>query len=275
MGIKINIKKSINEIIGTVLTLFILIPFYLLLINSFKDKAGAAVMDLKLPEKWNIIANYSLLIKEGGIPRAFMNSVLISCISVTGIVILSAMTAFIIQRRKSGMCQFINSTVLAGMFLPTSMVPTYFIVKNLHLNAGYLGISLVYIAASFPVAVFLFTGFYKSIPIEIDESASLDGCGITRLFFNIIFPLIKPVTVTVLIISFMGVWNDFGISIYFLNSPKKYTMVLTTFNYFGTHAADWNLVFADIVVISLPVMVLYFALQKYIVSGMTAGAVKG
>lgn len=269
-----NIKKSISEIIGIALTSVILVPFYMLIINSFKDKAGAADMSLKLPEKWDIITNYSSLIKEGGIPIAFINSICISAISVICIVVFSAMTAFIIQRRKSKISKVVNVLVLAGMFLPISMVPTYFIVKNLQLNIGYIGISLVYIAACFPVAVFLFTGFYKSIPVDIDESAVLDGCGIFRLFFSIVFPLVKPVTVTVIIISFMSVWNDFGISIYFLNSPKKYTMVLTTFNYFGTHAANWNLVFADIVLISLPVVILYFTLQKFIVEGMTAGAVK-
>ncbi len=122
---------------------------------------------------------------------------------------------------------------------------------------------------------FPYTGFYKSIPRDIDESALLDGCSILRLLFSIVFPLVKPVTVTVIIISFMSVWNDFSIAIYFLNSPKKYTMVLTAYNYFGVHSADWNLVFGDIVLVSLPVVILYFALQKYIVAGMTAGAVKG
>jgi raffinose/stachyose/melibiose transport system permease protein len=109
----------------------------------------------------------------------------------------------------------------------------------------------------------------------LDESAVIDGCGPYRLFFNIIFPLLKPVTVTVIIIDFMSVWNDFGTSIYFLNRPERYTMVMSTFYFFGARSADWNLVFADVVLTSLPVIILYVLLQKYIISGMVSGSIKG
>lgn len=269
-----KLKKYLSEIIAILLTPIILFPVYMLIVNSMKDKAGAASMSLKLPEKFFALENYSYLLKEGGVGQAFINSVLITGVSVSGIVIFSAMAAFIINRCKIKLVSIMNGFILAGMFLPISMIPTYFMVKNLSLNSSFIGICLVYIASFFPMAVFLYTGFLKSIPSEIDEAAFLDGSGTFRLFFKIILPLLKPVTATVLIMNFMSVWNEFGIAIYFLNTPKKYTMVMTMFNYFGTHSADWNLIFSSIVLMSLPVVIMYFSLQKYIVSGMTAGAVK-
>ncbi|MNN66497.1 Inner membrane ABC transporter permease protein YcjP [compost metagenome] len=123
--------------------------------------------------------------------------------------------------------------------------------------------------------VMLYTGFFKSIPRDIDESAVIDGAGPLTLFFKIIFPLLKPVTVTLIIITFMNVWNDFGITIYFLNSPSNYTITLTIYNFLGTYSSQWNLIFANIVVVSVPVVLLYLLLQNYIIDGMTAGSVKG
>lgn len=155
------------------------------------------------------------------------------------------------------------------------MVPTYILAKNLHLTDGLAGIIMVSIAINFPYGVFLYTGFYKSIPREIDESAVIDGCSPYGLFFRVIFPLLLPVTITSIIIQFLAIWNDFTTAIYFLNTPSKYSLVMTTYFFFGAHAADWNLVFANLVIISLPVLILYIVLQRFVISGMTNGAVKG
>ncbi|MEG0897446.1 MAG: carbohydrate ABC transporter permease [Ruthenibacterium sp.] len=232
-------------------------------------------MNLWFPQPWAILDNYGELIKNGGILSALFNSLVITISAVTLLIFVSAMAAFVIQRRSGDrLVKAANGFVMAGMFLPASMITTYFLVQNLHLNTSFIGIILVYVSMFFPLSVFLYVGYFKSIPRGIDESAFLDGCGTVKLFFLIAFPLVKPVTVTILIVNFMSIWNDFGVSIYFLNSPKKYTMTLTTFNYFGAHASDWNMVFADIVLISLPVLILYFTLQKHIVAGMTAGAIK-
>lgn len=125
------------------------------------------------------------------------------------------------------------------------------------------------------MGVFLYMGYYKSIPREIDESAMLDGCGCIRMFAAVIFPLLKPITVTLFIITFMAIWNDFGTTIYFLNSSSNFTLTLTVYNFFGVHSADWNLVFANVIAVSAPVVLVYFLAQKQIISGMTAGEVKG
>jgi raffinose/stachyose/melibiose transport system permease protein len=270
-----RIKKNIVETIAILMTLIILIPIYMLVINSFKDRTSAADLNLSWPLKWSILENYSELIKAGNIITAFKNSVIISVITVFFLVMLSAMAGFIIQRRKTKLTEFTFIILLMGLIIPPSIVPTYFIAKYLHMTGGYLGLCAVLFTLNFSVSVFLYAGYFKSIPSELDESAIIDGSGPYRLFFNIIFPILKPVTVTVIIIDFLSVWNDFGTSIYFLSRPEKYTMIMSTFYFFGARSADWNLVFACVVLTSLPVIILYVFLQKYIISGIVSGGVKG
>lgn len=271
------LKKSIPEVVGLAASLIILIPLYMLVINSFKDFAGSNSMDLSFPSTGlkQIADNYASVFKESRLFTAYKNSAIVTSVSVFLTIMLSSMAGFVLQRRKQKLVSAINFLVLAGMTLPGAIVPTFFILKTIGLAQTYLGVCLVYTAGAFPLAVFLFTGFYKSIPVELDESAIIDGCGPLRLFFQIVFPLIKPVTVTVLIITFMGIWNDFIISLFLLNTPNRFTVVLTTFSFYGQKHSDWNLLFADIILISAPVVILYITLQRHIVSGMVSGAVKG
>ena len=126
-----------------------------------------------------------------------------------------------------------------------------------------------------PFAVFLIYGFVSKIPVELDEAAIIDGCGSLRLFSYIVLPLLKPAVATVIVLTFLNTWNEFVSPLYFLSSSTKWPMTLSVYNFFGMYFKDWNLVCADIVLTSLMVIIVYLAGQKYIVSGMTAGAVKG
>jgi ABC-type sugar transport system, permease component len=248
-----------------------------MIINSFKNYGEANSLSLHLPHTGlkQIVDNYTTVIKSANLFMGYKNSLIVTFISVTLVILLSSSAAFIISRRKQKLIQYINILIILGMTVPISIVPTYFIVRYMGLGKSFLGISLVYVASNFSIAVFLYTGFLKSIPRDIDESAIIDGCGSLMLFSRVIFPLLKPVTVTVLICSFMTVWNDFLMAIFLLNSPKKFTAVLTTYAFYGEKSSNWNLLFADVILISLPVVLLYLFLQRFIVSGMTSGAVKG
>lgn len=246
----------------------------MVIINSFKDRTEAAMMNIKIPSTWHILENYQEMIKEGGILRGFINSTLITVSCVLLLIILCSTMAFVLERRKTLFSKMINMTVIFGLVLPLQIIPTYFVCNFLHLTHEVAAV-LVLIVANMSFTVFLYTGFIKSIPIEIDESAWIDGANYVQLFFKIIFPLLQPVTVTAIIINFMAVWNDFGISIYFLNSARNYTLPLTVYNFFGNHSSDWQLVFANVVLSTLPVAAVYLILQKHIISGMTSGAVKG
>lgn len=270
-------KKLGNVLLSLLLCAFsfvILIPIVMVVLNSFKERTEATLMNVKLPSTWHILENYKEMIEEGGIVRGFTNSLYITVICVAALLLLCASMAFVLQRKKTLFSKTISTFVVFGLVLPVQIIPTYFVCNFFRLPHVVAAI-LVLIVVNMSFTVFLYTGFMKSIPMEIDESAWLDGASQLQLFFKIIFPLLQPVTVTALIINFMAVWNDFGISIYFLNSARNYTLPLTVYNFFGNHSSDWQLVFANVVLSTLPVAIVYLVLQKYIISGMTAGAVKG
>ena len=134
---------------------------------------------------------------------------------------------------------------------------------------------LLYTAMQLPFTVFLFHGFVAKVPVELDEAAIIDGCNAWKLFFYIVFPMMKPAVATAVVLTFLNTWNEFVSPLYFLSSSTKWPMTLSVYNFFGIYFKDWNLVCADIVLTSAPVLLVYLFGQKYIVSGMTAGAVKG
>lgn len=272
MGKKVS--GMLAEIFALICSLFMLVPFYMILINSFKSKEEAALVNLSLPDQWHIVENYTEMFREGGLGLAFRNSVLLTVPSVLVIILVSSLAAFVLQRRVSKASKRLLLLILMGLFIPGQIIPTYFICYYIHVRT-FLAAGLVLIASNLSMGVFLYTGYFKSIPRELDESAMLDGCNGIQLFFHIIFPLLKPITVTLFIITFMGIWNDFGTTIYFLNSSRNFTLTLTIYNFFGVHSSDWNLVFANVIAVSLPVIIVYFMAQKQIMSGMTSGAVKG
>ncbi len=266
--------RLVGEIVGLLFCVIMLIPFWMVLVNSFKTREEAALVNIALPSVWNAVDNYVTMCKDSGFFTALKNSVLLTVPTVLCIIFCSSLFSFTIQRRATKGSERLMNLVMLGMFLPMQMIPTYFVCYFTHVKT-FVAAFLVLTATGLPMSVFLYTGFLKSIPRELDESARLDGCDCFQLFTKIIFPLLKPMTVTVFIINFMNVWNDFGTTIYFLNTSKNYTLPLTIYNFFGVHSSEWNLIFANVFMVSLPVIIIYFLAQKQIVAGMTAGAVKG
>lgn len=270
-------KQVLLELFGILLSMIVVIPFVMIVVNSGKSLGEANKMNLGLEgfSFGQLIENYSKVIEISDILNAYKNSIIITLVSVVILLVFSGMAAFVIARRRDKIFKRINTLLIAAMTLPLCMVPAYFLITKLHLNTSIWGAICMYIASGFPFSVFIYIGFFKGIPRELDEAAIIDGCSPLRLFFQIIVPLIKPATVTLFINNAMSVWNDFGISVYVLNSPKRYTAVLTTYNFLGQQNSKWNLLFADVILISLPVIILYLCLQKQIVAGLTSGAVKG
>lgn len=268
-------QQFIKEFFSILLSGIVLIPLYFIVINSFKTKNEAADMLLTFPTKLKIIDNYQRVFTEGKILSAFINSLIITVIAVVFIVLFSAMIGFILQRRKGKFSNLINFLMIAGLIVPPAIVPIFWILQRIHLQSSFAGVIMIYITFGLPFSAMLYKGFFSTIPAEIDEAAVIDGCDITSLFFKVIFPIVKPVTFTVFIVQFLSVWNNFDIALYFLSSPTKFTMPLTVYFFFGQYNSYWNLVFADVVLIALPVVAVYAIAQKYIISGMTSGAIKG
>ncbi|WP_343247250.1 carbohydrate ABC transporter permease [Diplocloster hominis] len=256
------------------LSLIILVPLFIMILGSFKDAAEAQLFNLKLPSAWHF-DNYAHVIHSGGIAKAFFNSTVITA-AVTLIVILcGSCCAFVVSRRPSRYTKGVYALFLVGMVSPLQVVTTFGLLKILNLTGTYLGVILIMTAVQLPWTIFTLTGFIKNVPRELDEAAFIDGSSPLRMFFQIILPLLKPILATAVVSTAMGAWNEFMIPLYFFNTSEKWTMPLTVYNFFGQYQSNWNYVFADLVLTALPITLLYLYCQKYVVSGMTAGAVKG
>lgn len=275
-------KRARQLVIGAVSlvlsTLIFWVPFYFVIINSFKNQAESAEMSMVWPSSFHIIANYKAVLtaSDNMLIRAFYNSTLLTVLSIAVLVVVSAMAGFVLQRREdSKTSSTINFLILAGLMIPPAIVPTIWVLDSIGLFKTMTGITLVEVALHFPFAAILYKAFVATLPREIDESAMIDGCGGMRLFFNIIFPLLKPVTSTIVVLTSIAVFNDFVNPLYFFPGADNATVQLTLYNFMSRFTTSWNLLFADIVLISIPPLLLFIFFNKKIVAGMTAGAVKG
>ena len=206
---------------------------------------------------------------------AFINSTILTVVSVTVVVIVAAMAAFVIQRRKSRWTTVLNLVILSGLVLPPAVVPTIWVLQKLELFKTMPGLILVEIAYALAFCVLLFQAFIASIPKELDEAAIIDGAGPLSLFFRVVFPLLRPIIVTIVVVQSVFVWNDFANPLYFLPGDENATVQLTLFNFSSQYNSSFNLLFMDILLVTIPPLILYMFFQRQIVSGMTAGSVKG
>lgn len=268
-----KIKRAVHFLFVAVCSFLILLPIYFIIINSLKTVEESRTLSFSLPEvfQWG---NYIEVVKAASLGRAFCNSMLMAGVSVIICVITGAMASYVLSRRQTRLYKALYIYFFLGLIAPVNYVTTLFTLKYLHLQNTYTGIILEFGTLGIPFLVFLYYGFYESIPKELDEAAVIDGCTPIQLFFRVIFPLLKPATITGLVLNFLGAWNDFVTPLYLLSDNKKLGMTNSIYNFFGEHFNDWNMIFADIVLTVAPIIVLYLCGQKYIVSG-TAGAVKG
>jgi raffinose/stachyose/melibiose transport system permease protein len=267
-------KDRILEVFLWVLSLLVLIPFAIVILGSFKTQAEAGAFTLNLPSEW-VFSNYTEVIMEAKIFRALFNSLFIAALSVSICVIVSSMGAFVLARKRTKAAEYLYLFIYTGMVAPVQTIPTIRLMQLMHIYGGYTNVILLNAVFNIAFSVFLYTGFFKSIPREIDEAALIDGASQLNMFFKVIFPIAKPTTMTVATLIFLGIWNDINVPLYFLNDSSKWTMPMTVYQFFGLHYQSWNLVFANIVLIALPVFIIYIISQRYLVSGITAGAVKG
>jgi raffinose/stachyose/melibiose transport system permease protein len=269
-----RLRKVALEIIGIILSLIILIPFYMTVINSLKTTAEAGVPNLSFPKEF-MWENYIEVFERAKIGLAFFNSATISFVTVALIIVIGAPVAFVIQRRQSKVSKLVVSLLLMGLMITPSIVPLVYLLNTLGLTGSKIGVILVYIGFFSPISVFLMHEYLKGLPVELDEAAVMDGCSPIRLFFQIIFPMMLPIISTVAIFNFIMVWNDFMMPLYFLSGGDNITLPLTIYLFQGQFGSQWNFVFANVVIITLPVLVVYLFAQRYIISGMASGAVKG
>lgn len=193
------------------------------------------------------------------------------------IVLFSALAGWKLCRTKTRLSRFLLSLFIFSMLIPFSsiMIPLYKVVLALDIKNSLFGLCFVYAGLGVSMAIFLYHGFVKGIPKELEEAAAIDGCSPLQTFFRIVFPMLKPVTATICITNVLWIWNDFLLPLIILSDNKKYTLLLSTNTLFGQYSSDWSAILSALVIAALPVILFYALLQKQILKGITDGAMKG
>lgn len=264
----------INNTLAIVVSLLMIVPVYLVFVNALKTKVQASSMGVDLPTElqWQ---NFATVIERGKLVTAFGNSLLYSVAATLIGVTLSAMAAYVLSRNATRFNRAIYLLLIMGIAVPTNFVTLTKVMQLTQLINTQWGIIILYSAAQIPFNVLLFYAFIQTLPRELDEAAILDGCSPLRLFFSVIYPLLTPVLVTASVLNLLNIWNEFLLPLYYLNRSTNWPMTLAIYNFFGQFQSDWSLVSADIVLTILPVILIYLLAQRFILSGLTAGAVKG
>jgi raffinose/stachyose/melibiose transport system permease protein len=252
-------------------------PFYFMLLMSLKNRREAGLMNLAWPQDYLHFENFSRVISTGRfmIVRAFFNSLQITVGSVLILIVICSLGGYILQRVSSKFLSGVNLMILTGLMLPPAILPTIWVLNFIGIYRTLFGMILVETALHIPFCTMLYRGFAAALPREMEEAAYVDGCGSWYMFVRIIFPLMLPVTATITVIQSVSIFNDFVNPLYFLPGSRNPTVQLTLYNFLGQFESDWNLVFADVILITIPPLVLFIFFNKKIVSGITAGAIKG
>ena len=275
---KRSTKRWIADIVAVIVgTVVFVLPFTFIFITAGKTSQEAYQFNFHFPKKWQFVENFKSVIAESNhmVVRAFMNTTIITVLSVALIIFFASMAAFVMQRRPGKVSAIANIAVVSGLIIPPAVVPTIWVLQRIHLFKTLPGLIFIEVAYSASFAILIYRGFISSIPKEIDEAAAMDGCTGFSLYRRIIFPLLMPVNVTILVTTSVAIFNDFTNPLYFLPGANNATVQLTLYNFQSQYLSRFNLLFMDILLITIPPLLLFIFFNKKIVSGMTAGSVKG
>jgi raffinose/stachyose/melibiose transport system permease protein len=254
-----------------------IVPFVFIFLTAAKTSPEAGLFQFTWPSQFQLLDNIRDVLQygDGRMFLAILNSTILTLGSVTIIVVLAALVAYVMQRRQDRVAALANSVILAGLIIPPAVVPTIFLLQWLHIYKTLFGLIMVEAAFTLPFATLIFRAFIATIPAEIDEAAIVDGASPLRVFFSVILPLLRPAMMTVIIVSGVGIYNDFASPLYFLPGQENVTVQLTLYSFMSQFSSQWNLLFADVLVITIPPLILFLFFQRQIVAGMIGGAIKG
>ena len=255
-------------------SVIVIFPFYMTVLTAFKQPSDARNFILALPEEWKL-DNFEQVLTRGGYWDALLNSAFVTVFATIGTMLLNTILAYFLGRNQhKKFFNFAYYFFIIGIFIPFQVVMIPLVIMGKHLGMLNLpGLVCMHIALSFPTNVFLITGFVKGVPREVDEAAMIDGCGPIRTFYQIIMPMLSPIIATTLVLTVLGVWNDFTLPLVILQKEK--TLPLFIYNYRTKYITNFNLAFAAYTLSMIPPMVVYLFCQKYIIKGLASGAVKG
>ena len=276
-----KIKRFLLNMILILFGCVYLFPVYIIVVNAFKNRAQLYENILAFPEVVSF-QYFAKAMNKMDFANALKNSVIITLVSLLFIVVLDSMCAWMLARKDGKLSRFIFMTFVATMLIPfqTLMMPLLQVLGFFRDRIGFQitdtlgGLIFCYIGFGTSMSVFLFHGFVKSVPVAVEEAATIDGCSKLGVFFRIVFPMLKPVTMTVIILNVIWIWNDYLLPSLILYSKKNRTIPLSTANFFGQYTIQWNLAMAGLTLTIIPVIIFYLCAQKYIIKGVAAGAVK-
>ncbi len=269
-------KDIILLIIVTIIAILFAIPIYLIIVNSFKPYAEIFMNPLNLPKDFTF-DNFINVWNETNFIRHFFNTLISTAVGLTISVTVSAMAAYKMSRVKTKLSKFLFVYFTTSMLLPFEviMLPLVQLLKDFHMLNNLFALGIIQASTTIAFSVFLYHGFIKSIPIQLDEAARIDGCGEVRLYTSIIFPLMKPITATVVILNTLGYWNSFLLPLLTLTADEVKTLSLFAYSFLGQYSSNYDMQLPAVILTGIPLVVFYLILQKYIVKGLAAGSVKG
>lgn len=277
--LKTNKSKKIFS--NTILYLILLIvaacyiiPILMMLFGSVKSSGEVLSFDLSLPKSLHF-ENYLYVITTGNIFRGYLNSFILTSISTAVSIIIGAFTGIVLSRRNERITTTLYYYFVFGLAITFQTASTFYELKLMNIYGTFAAVILIFIADRTPFTVMTFASFVKGVPKDIDEAAIVDGCGPIRLVFSILIPIMKPIMITNLILDAISTWNNFMIPLFYLGKSSKWPVTLAIYNFFGQYQRDWQFVFAALTLTVAPMIILFLCLQKYIIGGMTSGAVKG
>jgi raffinose/stachyose/melibiose transport system permease protein len=274
-------------LITTIVGIFALVevgtPVWMVVGNSFATQRQAALLNF-IPHGKLSLGNYLSVIRQGAFLTGLRNTTLIAIPTVVLVIMLGSMAAWAIARASARWSEWVYYALLGGIFVPPSVVTTIFVLRHLHLYGTYLGLILVYTGLFLSLVVFLFTGFCRAIPPELEEAARIDGANWMRVYARVVLPLMRPIIFTAGILLLIAVWNDFQYQFFIMGGTQTLTTSLYTFTEsasgqaaatLGGFTLPWNLIFADVVLTSLPLVVVFAFAQRRLTTSLLTGALNG
>lgn len=275
-GIKTGKRHfSVMEIMMLLIALIMICPLIYQILASFKNKAEVS-RPLSLPSSF-YIENYIETFVTAKFLILLKNSILVSVISISIIILVASIASYPLSRSKKPIYKFVYFYFLSGLMVPfqAGMIPLYRMMSTLDLIDSVASLIFVSVGSFIPMSILIYTGFIKTVPLELEESAVIDGCGRVGIFFRIVFPLLKPATISVIILSIIPIWNDFLTPLIFISRVANKTLPVGLFSFMNLRTSNMGPIFAFGILASVPPIVLFLSLQKYFYKGIVTGAIKG
>lgn len=273
-------KKKSNIVLPTVIiwimAVIFMAPLYLDFINSFKTKGEIMESALSFPQHWSL-ENYQIIITDSDFISSFFFSLLVTVVTTSLTVLIAAITGYALARWQSRLSKILMLTIMSTLFVPFQvyMVALIVVVRSIKLVNNPVGLILIYISLGMPVPIFLCRSYVIGMSKDIEEAAMIDGCSRWKMIFLIVLPLMKPILATTAVLNALWVWGEFLVAFLVYGNGKPNTLPVSQRYFFGDYTNQWNLILANFMISSIPIILFYIFMQKYIVKGIAAGAVKG